>query len=93
MYVVRKHIIVAIDEFVSGVMSFCYPILAMCTYGGDHIPIADTSECSGVTVTVIGVVDVPPIILTTTSINSDDSEPENCNDLNSTNSTKYKNST
>ena len=47
-----------------------------------HIPIADC--CEGVTVTVIGLLDVPPVILTTTSINPDDSEPVNCPDVNST---------
>ena len=46
---------------------------------------ADTGDCTeGVTVTVIGVLDVPPVILTITSINSDDSEPVNCSDANST---------
>ena len=46
---------------------------------------ADTGDCTeGVTVTVIGALDDPPIILTVTSINSDDSEPVNCPDANST---------
>ena len=46
---------------------------------------ADTGDCTeGVTVTVIGVLEVPPIILTVTSINPDDSEPVNCPDVNST---------
>ena len=46
---------------------------------------ADTGDCTeGVTVTIIGVLDVPPVILTTTSINPDDSEPVNCPDANST---------
>ena len=52
-------------------------ILCVCTYV--NIPIADTDDCTvGVTVTVIGSLDVPPVILTTTSINPDDSEPVNC---------------
>ena len=50
-----------------------------------HLPIADTGDCiEGVTVTVIGVLDNPPVILTITSINPDDSEPTNCPDVNST---------
>ena len=49
------------------------------------LPIADTSDCpEGVTVTVIGAANVPPAILTTTSINPDDSEPLNCPYVNST---------
>ena len=49
------------------------------------LPIADTGDCTeGVTVTVIGVLDDPPVILTITSINPDDSEPKNCPDANST---------
>jgi len=51
-----------------------------------YVPIADdTGDRSvGVTVTVIGVLDVPPCILTTTSINFDDSKPVNLFDSNST---------
>ena len=50
-----------------------------------YVPIADTGDCTeGVTVTVIESLDVPPVILTTTSINPDDSEPLNCPDVNST---------
>ena len=46
---------------------------------------ADTGDCTeGVTVAVIGVLEVPPIILTVTSVNPDDSEPVNCPDANST---------
>ena len=53
-----------------------------------HIPIADTGDCTeGVTVTVIGVLVDPPVILTTTSMNPDDSEPVNCPDVNSTTNT------
>ena len=57
--------------------------------GNNHcLPIADTGDCTdGVTVTVIGVLDDPPIILTITSINPDDSEPVNCPDVNSTTNT------
>ena len=48
-------------------------------------PIADTGDCKeGVTVTVIGVLDDPSVILTTTSINPDNSEPLNCPDVNPT---------
>ena len=57
-----------------------------------HLPIADTGDCTeGVTVTVIGVLDDPPVMLTITSINPDDSEPTNCPDANSTiaNSNNY----
>ena len=54
----------------------------------NHIPIADTGDCSEeVTVTVIGVLDDPSAILTVTSINPDDSEPLNCPDANSTTNT------
>ena len=53
-----------------------------------YTPIADTADCTeGVTVTVIGVVGVPPVILATTSINPDDSEPVKCSDVNSTTNT------
>ena len=53
-----------------------------------NIPMADTGDCTeGVTVTVIGVLEVPPIILTITSINPDDSEPVNCPDANPTTNT------
>jgi len=53
-----------------------------------NIPIADTGDCSeGVTITVIGVLDIPPVSLTTTSINLDDSELVNCPDANSTTNT------
>ena len=57
-----------------------------CQYINSHyLPIADTGDCTkGVTVTVIGSMDVPSVILTTTSINLDDSEPLNCPDVNST---------
>ena len=49
------------------------------------LPLADTGDCTeGVTVTVIRILDDPPVILTTTSINPDDSEPVNCPDANST---------
>ena len=52
-----------------------------------NIPMADTGDCTeGVTVTIIGVLDVPPVILTITSINPDDSEPVNCPDANPTTS-------
>ena len=52
-----------------------------------NIPIADTGDCTeGVTVTVIGVLDNPLVILTTTSINPSDSEPVNCPEVNSTTS-------
>ena len=52
-----------------------------------NIPMADTGDCTeGVTVTVIGVLDVPPVTLTMTSINPDDSEPVNCPDANCTTS-------
>ena len=55
------------------------------TVNSHHLPIADTGDCTeGVTVTVIGVLDDPPVILTITSINPDDSEPTNCPDVNST---------
>ena len=55
-----------------------------------YLPIADTGDCTeGVTVTVIGAMDDPPVILTITSINPDDSEPINCGDTNSTSNTKY----
>ena len=44
-----------------------------------------TGDCTeGVTVTVIGSLDVPLVILTATSINPDDSESLNCPDANST---------
>ena len=50
-----------------------------------HLPLADIGDCTdGVIVTVIGVLDSPPVILTITSINPDDSEPTNCPDVNST---------
>ena len=53
-----------------------------------YIPIADNGDCSeGVTVTVIGVLDDPPVTITITSINPDDSEPVNCPDANSTTNT------
>ena len=47
----------------------------------------DDTSTEGVTVTVIGVMDVPPVNLTITSINPDDSEPVNCSDANSTTNT------
>ena len=49
-----------------------------------HLPLADHSE--GVTVTVIGLLANPPVILTTTCINPDNSEPTNFLDANSINS-------
>ena len=53
-----------------------------------YIPIADTGDrCEGVTVTVIGLLDVPPVVVTTTSINPDDSEPVNCPDAKFTTNT------
>jgi len=53
-----------------------------------NIPTADTDDCSeGVIITVIGVLDIPPVISTTTSINPDDSEPVNCPDTNCTTNT------
>ena len=49
---------------------------------------ADTGDCTeGVTVTVMELLDVPPVILTATSINPDDSEPLNFPDVNSTTGT------
>ena len=55
-----------------------------------YLLMADTGDCTeGVTVTVIGVMDDPPDILTITSINPDDSEPTNCGDANSTSNTRY----
>ena len=55
------------------------------TINNHCLPIADTGNCTeGVTVTVIGVTENPPVILTITSINPDDSEPTNCGDANST---------
>ena len=55
-----------------------------------NIPIADTGDCTGVTVTVMGLLDVPPVILTTISINPDDSEPLNCPDVKSTTNTSMQ---
>ena len=43
-----------------------------------------------VTVTVIGILDIPPIIFTTISINPDASEPINCPDVNSIINTENK---
>ena len=55
-----------------------------------YIPIADSGDCSeGVTVTVIGSLDCPILILTTTSMNSDDSMPVNLAEVNSTINPKY----
>ena len=52
------------------------------------LPIADTGDCTeGVTVTVIGVLDNPLLILTITSITPDDSEPTNRTDAKSTTNT------
>ena len=52
-----------------------------CTY----LPIADIGDRSeGVTVTVIGLTDVPPIVLTTTCTNPDDSKPVKYAEANST---------
>ena len=57
----------------------------MLNVNSHHLPLADTGDCTeGVIVTVIGVLDVPSLILTMTSINPDDSEPTNCPDVNST---------
>ena len=44
----------------------------------------------GVTVTVVGILDDPPIILTITSKNPDNSEPTNCLDANSISSAIIK---
>ena len=53
-----------------------------------YTPIADAGDCTeGSAVIVIGVVNDPPVILATTSINLDDSEPVNCPDQNSTSNT------
>ena len=50
-----------------------------------YIPIADTGDCTeGVTVTLIGLLDTPPVILTMTSINPLNSEPLYCPDANPT---------
>ena len=48
-------------------------------------PLADRSVM--VIITLIGVVDDPPDIITTTSTNLDDSEPVYCSDSNSTTNT------
>ena len=48
-------------------------------------PLADRSVM--VIITLIGMVDDPPNIITTTSINPDDSEPVYCPDSNSTTNT------
>ena len=63
-------------------------VVDILTVNNHCLPIADTGDCTeGVTVTVIGVLDVPLLTLTITSINPDDSEPTNCPDANSTNNT------
>ena len=54
--------------------------LALC----NHLPLADHSK--GDTITVIGLLGDPSVILTITSIYPDDSEPINCLDANSTTS-------
>ena len=46
-----------------------------------HLPPADFSE--RVTVTIMGLLDTPPVSFTVTSITSDNSEPMNCLDVNS----------
>ena len=68
---------------------FVVPIATYTVSANNHcLPIADGSDCTeGVTVTVIGVLDDPPVILTITSINPDDSEATNCPDANSTTNT------
>ena len=66
----------------------CYICSTDCYTVNHCLPIADGSDCAeGVTVTVIGVLDDPSLILTITSINSDDSEATNCPNANSTSST------
>ena len=52
------------------------------------LPVADRAVV--VTITLIGVVDDPPDIITAISTNPDDSEPLYCSDLNSTTNTKQK---
>ena len=52
------------------------------------LPVAD--RLLVVTITLIGVVDDPPDIVTAISANSDDSVAENWLDLNSTTNTIYK---
>ena len=69
-------------------------VVDILTVNNHCLPIADTGDCTeGVTATVIGALDDPPVILTTTSINPDDSEPVNCADANSTTNTIIINST
>ena len=50
-------------------------------------PAADCPAVVIVTITLIGVVDNPPDIITTTSTNPDDSKPVYCSDSNSTTNT------
>ena len=66
-------------------MLIVYPGILVIDAGS---PIADTGDRKErVTVTVIGVLDDPSVILTTTSIYPDDSEPLNCPDVNPTTNT------
>ena len=52
---------------------------------------ADSGDCTvGVTVKVIGILEVPPDIITTTSADPEDSEPLNCGDANSTTNSEIK---
>ena len=52
---------------------------------------ADSGDCTvGVTVKVIGILEVPPDIITTTSADPEDSEPLNCEDANSTTKSEIK---
>ena len=63
-------------------------VVDILTVNNHCLPIADTGDFTeGVTVTVIEVLDDPPVILTITSINPDDSEPTNCPEVNSTTNT------
>ena len=55
------------------------------------LPVADTSDFSeGVNITLIGLVDIPPSIITITSTNPDDSVPMNCSDVKLITNTIYK---
>ena len=52
---------------------------------------ADSGDCTvGVTVKVIGILEVPPDILTATATYPEDSEPLNCADVNSTTNSETK---
>ena len=52
---------------------------------------ADSGDCTvGVTVKVIGILEVPPDIITTTSADPEDSEPLNCEDANSRTNSEIK---